>query len=103
MKQGDLWLLSDTRSGKARPALIVTRDRAIPVLNAVTVAPVTSTVRRIPTCIPLGSEEGLSRDCVASFDNLDVVPRSMLVRRLGELGPGADSLICNALEAMADC
>ena len=40
---------------------------------------------------------------VASFDDLDVIPKSMLVRRLGTLGPGADSLICNALEAMADC
>ena len=40
---------------------------------------------------------------VASLDDLDVIPKSMLVRRLGTLGPGADSLICNALEAMADC
>lgn len=40
---------------------------------------------------------------VASFDDLDVIPKSMLVRRLGALGPGADPLICNALEAMADC
>ena len=40
---------------------------------------------------------------VASFDDLDVIAKSMLVRRLGTLGPGADSLICNALEAMADC
>lgn len=103
MNQGDLRLLSDTRSGKARPALIVTRDLAIPVLDAVTVAPVTTTIRRIPTCIPLGGEQGLSRDCVASFDNLDVIPKSMLVRRLGALGPGADSLICHALGAMADC
>lgn len=103
MNQGDLWLLSDTRSGKARPALIVTRDRAIPVLDAVTVAPVTTTIRQIPTSIPVGGEQGLSRDSVASFDNLDVVPKSMLVRRLGELGPGAETLICRALEAMADC
>ena len=103
MNQGDLWLLTDTRSGTARPALIVARDRAILVLDAVTIAPVTSTIRQIPTCIPLGSEQGLSRNCVASFDNLDVVPKSMLVRRLGALGPGGDSLICNALEAMADC
>ena len=103
MRQGDLWLLSDTRSGKARPALIVTRDRAIAVLDAITVAPVTTTIRQIPTCIPLGAEQGLSRDCVASFDNLDVIPKAMLLRRLGRLGPGADSLICDALEAMADC
>jgi len=103
MRQGDLWLLSDTRSGKARPALIVTRDRAIAVLDAITVAPVTTTIRQIPTCIPLGAEQGLSRDCVASFDNLDVIPKEMLLRRLGRLGPAADSLICDALEAMADC
>lgn len=103
MKQGDLWLLNDPRAGKARPALIVTRDRAIPVLAAVTIAPVTSTIREIPTCIRVGPEHGLSRESVASFDNLDVVPKAMLVRQLGELGPGGDMLICRALEAMADC
>ena len=103
MHQGDLWLLSDDRSGKARPALIVTRDRAIPVLDAVIVAPVTTTLRQIPTCIPVGHHHGLTRDSVASFDHLTVVPKSMLMRRLGDLGPGAETAICRALEAMADC
>lgn len=103
MRQGELWLLRDARSGKARPALIVTRDRAIPVLDAVTIAPVTSTIRNIPTCVPVGSDEGLSRTSVASFDSLDVVPKSMLVHRLGELGAGFEERICQALQAMADC
>jgi len=103
MKRGELWLARDHRSGKMRPALIVTRDRAIPVLDAITVAPVTTTLRDIPTCIPVGVDHGLNRDSVASFDNLDVISKSMLVRRLGDLGPSADALICRALSAMADC
>ena len=65
---------------------MVTRSEAIGVLDNVVVAPVTSTNRTIPTCLPLGSEEGIDHDSVASFDNLSVVPKSLLhdsARRAG--------------------
>src|SRR5690606_15623390 len=67
--QAELWLM-ETPNQKRRPVLIVSRDEAIPVLNNVVVAPVTSTLRDIPTCVPLGSAEGIDRDSVATFDNL---------------------------------
>ena len=44
---------------KRRPELIVSRDQSIAVLNNIVVAPVTSTIRLIPTCIPVGRDEGL--------------------------------------------
>lgn len=64
----ELWLM-ETPNLKRRPVLIVTRSDIIPVLNNVVVAPVTSTIRDIPTCIPVGPEEGIDHDSVASFDN----------------------------------
>jgi mRNA interferase MazF len=100
--QGEIWLL-ETPNQKRRPVLIVTRDEAIPVLNNVVVAPVTSTVRHIPTCIPLGREQGLDHQSVASFDNLTAVPKSLLTIRLGSLGRDRRYSICSALEALADC
>ena len=93
----------ETPNRKRRPVLIVSRDEAIPVLNNVVVAPVTSTVRDIPTCIPVAGEHGIDHDSVATFDNLASVPKSVLTRRLGELGPGARRRICDALDALANC
>ncbi|MBW3645769.1 MAG: type II toxin-antitoxin system PemK/MazF family toxin [Actinobacteria bacterium] len=93
----------ETPNHKRRPVLVVTRDEAIPVLNNIVVAPVTSTVRDIPTCIPVGAHEGVDHDSVATFDNLAAVPKSVLTRRLGELGAGARRRICDALDALADC
>ena len=90
-------------NGKQRPALIVTRNEAIPVLNNVVVAPVTTTLRAIPTCIPVGPDEGLDRDGVATFDNLVAVPTSVLTIRLGHLGPVGRAQMCEALRALADC
>lgn len=67
------------------------------------VAPITSTIRAIPTCLPVGPEEGIDRDSVASFDNLAAVPKSVLSRRLGQLGVGGHHRICLALDALANC
>jgi mRNA interferase MazF len=67
------------------------------------VAPVTSTIRDIPSCIPVGPDEGIDHDSIASFDNLAVVPKSVLTRRLGALGPHGRDRICDALSAIADC
>ncbi|MGH9069028.1 MAG: type II toxin-antitoxin system PemK/MazF family toxin, partial [Acidimicrobiales bacterium] len=49
---------------KSRPVLVVTGDEAITALNNVVVAPVTSTLRAIPTCVPLGRDEGIDHDSV---------------------------------------
>jgi mRNA interferase MazF len=100
--QGDLWLM-ETPNGKRRPVLIVTRNEAIAVLNNIVVAPVTSTIRTIPSTIPVGRPEGIDHDSVASFDNLAAVPRSVFTHKLGELDPARHHEICTALDALADC
>ncbi len=93
----------ETPNRKRRPVLIISRDEVIPVVNNVIVAPVTSTIRDIATCIPVGLEEGLDHDSVATFDNLAAVPKSVLTIRLGALGPSGYRQICEALDAVADC
>jgi len=93
----------ETPNQKRRPVLIVSRDEVIPVLNNVVVAPVTSTLRDIPTCIRVGPDEGIDHDSVATFDNLAAVPKSVLTTRLGQLGSGGRLQICDALDAMANC
>lgn len=100
-RQGDVWWAE--AEDKRRPVLVVTRSDAIPVLTWIVVAPVTRTVRGIPTEIPLGPRHGLAVDCVASFDNLQPIRRTFLTRRVGQLGADDAGAVCRALDALADC
>jgi mRNA interferase MazF len=100
-QQGEVWWAE--AEDKRRPVLVVTRSEAIPVLTWLVVAPVTRTVREIPTEIPLGPHEGLPEQCVATFDNLQPLRRSFLTQRLGRLEAARRSDLCRALSALADC
>src|SRR5438067_310586 len=93
-RRGQVWL---ARLDKERPALIVHRDFAGRVLNAVLVAPVTTTVRGIPTEVPLGAADGMDRECAVSLDNLTLLPRDRLVRPLARLSAARMSDVCRAL------
>jgi mRNA interferase MazF len=99
-RQGEIWW-AETEE-KRRPVLIVTRTEAVPVLTAIVVAPVTRTIREIPTEIALGETEGLRVECVASFDNVQRIRRSALTQRVGALGSRRQQ-ICLALAALANC
>lgn len=99
-RQGEIWW-AETED-KRRPVLVVTRSEAVEVLSSIVVAPVTRTVRDIPTEIPLGEIEGLPIECAASFDNLQRVRRSSLAHRAGDLGARRLE-ICEALRALSDC
>jgi mRNA interferase MazF len=99
-RQGEIWWAESDE--KRRPVLVVTRSEAVSVLTSIVVAPVTRTIRDIPTEVRLGEEEGLPVECVASFDNLQRMSRSTLARRAGDLGLRRKE-ICQALRALADC
>ena len=100
--QGEVWW-GETPDEKGRPFLVLTRDEAIPILRAILVAPVTRTVRGIPTEVPLDHEEGLPAEGVAALDNVLTFPKSMLVRRIGTLAPSRRLEPCEALRAAIDC
>lgn len=100
-RQGEIWWAE--AEDKRRPVLVVTRNEAIPVLNRLVVAPVTRTVRGIPTEVALGADEGLPIECAASFDNLQPVNRHLLRERVGALHASRRHEVCTALDALADC
>ncbi len=100
--RGEVWW-GETPQEKGRPFLVVSRDAANRVMQRVLVAPVTSRVRGLPSELPLGPAEGLPRQSVASFDNLQPFPKAMLVRRIGALGSDRSRAICQAAGATLDC
>ena len=88
--------------GGAHPGVVVTRNRAIPVLRNVCVVGVTSRVRGVPTEVPLGVRHGLARDCVANCDNLFTIPKRAVGRYRGTLGPPELRLLDDALRVALD-
>jgi mRNA interferase MazF len=88
MRRGDLYVATLPQPVGRRPVLIVTRTPALAVRTAVTVAPVTRTIRSIASEVPLGSRHGLRAPSVANCDALQTIPMDALGRRrLGTLDP----------------
>lgn len=100
-QQGDIWWAE--AEDKRRPVLVVTRSAAIPVLTWLVIAPITRSVRPIPTQLPLNEDHGLREPCAATFDNLQPMRRSFLTERVGRLTVDQSEAICRALGALADC
>lgn len=82
--------------------MVITRDRAIPILANITVAAVTGTIRGLPTEVPLGRAQGLARDCVVNCDNLFTIPKRVVGDRRGALGPEQREQLDEALRIALD-
>jgi len=86
MKHGDIRWYKFVRPDKKRPVLILTRDSVLEYLNEVTIAPITGTVRNIPSEVFLTKADGMLRDCAVNCDHLQTVPK-------GKIGPLITSLL----------
>jgi mRNA interferase MazF len=100
-RRGEIWWGEIEDLGR-RPFLVMTRTATIPVLHSVLAAPVTRTIRNIPTELRLGTDDGMPTECVASFDNLRVVAKAYLVERQCALDPLRLTAACDALRAAVD-
>lgn len=86
MKQYEIWWAKLSPPAGERPVLLLTRDGAYEYLEKVLAVEVTTTIRGIPTELPLSSREGVAKRCAANCDNIRTVPRARLLRRVGALG-----------------
>jgi len=102
VNRGEIWWVEHPEAGR-RPACILTRAAAIPVVNAVLVAPATRTTRGIPTEVPLSRGDGMPADCVLSFDNVTTVPKALLTARITTVPDERLGELCTALAAATGC
>ena len=70
MKRGEVYWFTFEPPNKRRPVLILTRDSALGFLQSVVVAPITTSIRNIPSEVYLDENDGMFEPCVANFDNL---------------------------------
>ena len=87
VKRGEIRWYTFARPDKKRPVLILTRDTALEYLREVTVAPVTSTVRDIPSEVFLSRADGMTRDCAVNCDHVQTVAKGKIGSLITSLTP----------------
>jgi mRNA interferase MazF len=87
MRRGEVWWAYLPAPAGRRPVVLLSRNEAYTVRELVTVAPITTRVRRIPTEVPLGPAEGLPKACVVNLDTITTIPRRALTELIGPLPP----------------
>ena len=88
---------------KLRPVVVMHRNFAGRSLSAVLVAPLTSTMRDIPTAVRLGPEDGLDRECMAALDTLTLLRKDRFRQLAGRLTEDRMEELCRALAVAVAC
>ncbi|MGP0074143.1 MAG: type II toxin-antitoxin system PemK/MazF family toxin [Bryobacteraceae bacterium] len=88
---------------KQRPVLILTRPSAIALLSTVTVAPITSTIRGVPSEVVLDVGDGMKNQCAINLHNTLTVPQGRLGRRVASLSDQRMIEVCAALRFSLGC
>lgn len=99
-RRAEVWL---ARLDKVRPIVVLTRDPLGALLHTVIAAPVTSTIRGLSTEVPIGPASGIRLQSVVNLDNVQLVGRSRLVKRVGRVSPATMTHICRALAIAVEC
>ncbi len=87
MRRGEIWWAELPAPAGKRPVVLLSRDEAYAVRELITVAPVTSRIRGIPTEVGLGPADGLAKACVANLDTITTIPKRSLSGRISTLRP----------------
>ena len=87
MRRGEVRWYRFSAPDKKRPVLILTRDSIIEYLGEVTVAPITSVIRDIPSEVSLTRDDGMPRDCAVNFDHIQTVSKGKIGSLITTLSP----------------
>lgn len=101
--RGEVRLCEFPRPDKARPVVILTRTAALAYLTRVTVAPVTSAIRDVPTEVVLTEQDGMKHPSAVNLHNVITVDRRRIGRRVGSLGALKMREICRSLAFALAC
>ncbi|HEX5430408.1 MAG TPA: type II toxin-antitoxin system PemK/MazF family toxin [Bryobacteraceae bacterium] len=101
--RGDVFLYRFAPPDKNRPVVVLTRSSAVPYLSSVTVAPLTSTIRGVPSEVALDEEDGMKHPCAVNLHNVVTISQQQLGKRVGQLSSSRMREICAALRFSLGC
>ena len=103
VRRGEIWQYRFRSPDKRRPVLILTRQEVLPLLHTAMVAPVTSTIRGLPSEVPVGIDEGLKHESAVNLDHVQTVEQRLLQDFVGSLSDAKMREICRALALATGC
>lgn len=98
MKRGEIRWYKFKAPDKKRPVLILTRDSVLEYLGEVTVAPITSIVRDIPSEVFLSKQDGMAKDCAINFDHIQTVSKGRIGSLITKLSTDKLEQVRNAIQ-----
>lgn len=101
--RGEVRLYNFALPDKKRPVVVLTRGTAIAYLSTVTVAPITSTIRGVPSEVLLSEEDGMKSACAVNLHNAVTVAQDRLGKRVAQLSSSRMHEICAALRFSLGC
>ena len=101
--RGDVRIYSFPAPDKNRPVLILTRDSAIGYLSAVTVAPITTSIRGVPSEVVLNEDDGMKAPCAVNLHNVITVSQERVGKRVAQLSATRMKEVCTALRFAMGC
>lgn len=102
MKKGEVWWANLPKPMGKRPVLLLSRDEAYGVRNAITVAGITTTIRNIPVEVLLDKDDGLPKSCVVNLDTIVTIRKDLLIEYLCTLRQEKIIAINNAIKFSLD-
>jgi mRNA interferase MazF len=103
LSRGDVYLCRFSPPDKLRPVLVLTREQAIGHLSSVTVAPITSTIRGVPSEVVLDIEDGMKAPCAVNLHNAVTVSQQRIGRRVARLNAHRMNEVCFAIRFSLGC
>jgi mRNA interferase MazF len=97
MKRGEIRWYAFKPPEKKRPVLVLTRDSILEYLGEVTVAPITSTIRDIPSEVVLTTDDGMPKECAVNFDHMQTVSRDKIGPLIARLSPAKLAQVRSAI------
>ena len=103
VRRGEIWQYRFKSPDKRRPVLILTRQEVLPLLSTAMVAPVTSTIRGLPSEVPVGVDEGLKHASAVNLDHVQTVEQRLLQEFVGSVSEAKMREVCRALALATGC
>lgn len=102
-RRGEIWQYRFGAPDKRRPVVVLTRQEVLPLLPTAMVAPITPTIRGLPSEVIVGTDEGLKHDSAVNLDHVQTVQQRFLHSFVGSLSEGKMRQVCRALSLATGC
>ena len=102
-RRGEIWQYRFAAPNKRRPVVVLTRQEVLPLLRTAIVAPITSTIRGLPSEVVVGADEGLKRDSAINLDHVQTVEQRSLHSFVGTVSEAKMRRVCRALALATGC